>query len=609
VNPYQNFKERVRREVSIDSYISRFVPLRRAGRGLTGLCPFHNEKTPSFSVNPESGYYHCFGCKASGDIFRFVMDYQKVDFLKSLEVLSDYSGIPLLERTHAEEEEDRKKEFLYQISERAKVYFQKNFQTQSGEIALKYLQERGLYEEDIKVFGIGFALPGFANITKDLFRSEAETKLGESLGLVKRADKNKDPYDFFRNRVMFPVIDPKGRTIAFSGRILGASEEAKYINSPNSIIYDKSRSFYNLNLAQDMIRKGREAIVVEGVFDAIGLFRKGVEAVVAPLGTGFTENHARILKNMADKVVLMMDSDAAGAKGAFRAVTFLNKEGIDVRVATVPEGKDPFDYASQHNKSEIREVIENAVSASQFMISQILSGTTASSVPEAKQASVRRLMDFVKTMEKETDKQVYLQEGAKQLGISFSAIFQDFAGSPQKSSPPLSVDIKKTNRPVLPPRRVSSVQVCERKMIAKLIQNQEHFEFSDEILNLEFKDEASSFLWDYLYTKYLQNEPISAAEILSKDDIPGEYLGLVAEQLSIEEIEAESENSKQLFQELLWQHRAFHFDFAMNDITKKMGDSTLSLDQKRELLSELTFLKNERDKIWEYLRKLQPQEV
>ncbi len=607
MNPYQNFKERVRREVSIDSYIGRFVPLRRAGRSLTGLCPFHNEKTPSFSVNPESGYYHCFGCKASGDIFRFVMDYQKVDFLKSLEVLSEYSGIPLLERTHAEEEEDRKKEFLYQISERARVYFQKNFQTQAGEVALKYLEERGLFQEDIKVFGIGYALPGFANIIKDLFRSESEIKLGESLGLVKRQDKNKDPYDFFRNRVMFPVIDPKGRTIAFSGRIIGTSEEAKYINSPNSLIYDKSRSFYNLNLAQDAVRKSREAIVVEGVFDAVGLYRKGVEAVVAPLGTGFTENHARILKNMADKVILMMDSDSAGAKGAFRAVTFLNKEGVDVRVASIPEGKDPFDYSLGHNKLEIREVLESAGSASQFMISQILAGTTSSSVPEAKQASVRRLMDFVKSMEKETDKQVYLQEGAKQLGISFSAIFQDFAGSPQKSSPPPGVDSNKTSRQVLTPRRVSSVQVCERKMIAKLIQNQEHFEFSDEVLNLEFKDEASSFLWDYLYTKYLQNEPISVAEILSKEDIPQEYLGLVVEHFNPEE--DEGSNSKQLFRELLWQHRAFHFEFEMNNITKRMGDSSLTLDQKRDLLSELTFLKNERDKIWEYLRKLQPQEV
>jgi len=607
VNPYQNFKERVRREVSIDSYIGRFVPLKRSGRGLTGLCPFHNEKTPSFSVNPESGFYHCFGCKASGDIFRFVMDYQKVDFVKSLELLSEYSGIPLLERTSAEEEEDRKKEFLYQISERAKSYFQKNFQSTAGELALKYLQERGLYEEDIKVFGIGFALPGFSNIIKDLFRSEAEIKLGETLGLIKRQDVNKDPYDFFRNRVMFPVIDQKGRTIAFSGRILGNFEEAKYINSPNSAIYDKSRSFYNLNLAQDAVRKSREAIVVEGVFDAIGLYRKGVEAVVAPLGTGFTENHARILKNMADKVILMMDADSAGAKGAFRAVTFLNKEGVDVRVASVPEGKDPFDFSIGHNKLEIREVLEAANSASQFMISQILAGTTAGSVPEAKQASIRRLMDFVKTMEKQTDKEVYLKEGAKQLGISFSAIFQDFAGVGQKSSPPLSVDTNRTNRPLRAPLRVSSVQVCERKMIAKLIQNQEHFEFSDEILNLEFQDETSSFLWDYIYTKYLQNEPISVAEILSKDDIPQEYLGQLAEHFNTEE--NVGEDSKQLFRELLWQHRAFHFDFEMNRIAKKMGDSSLSIEEKRELLSELTYLKNERDKIWEYLRKLQPQEV
>ncbi|TGN08168.1 DNA primase [Leptospira ilyithenensis] len=607
MNSYQNFKERVRREVSIDSYINRFVPLRRAGRNLTGLCPFHNEKTPSFSVNAESGFYHCFGCKASGDIFRFVMDYQKVDFIKALEILADYSGIPLQEKTQSEEEEDRKKEALYQISQRAKEYFQKNFATTAGEVALKYLQERGLYEEDIKVFGIGFALPGFANIIKDLFRTESEIKLGESLGLLKRQDKNRDPYDFFRSRVMFPVIDSKGRVVAFSGRIVGQSEEAKYINSPNSLIYDKSRIFYNLNLAQDSIRKHREAVVVEGVFDAIGLFRKGIESVVAPLGTGFTEGHARILKNMSDRVILMMDSDSAGVKGAFRAVNLLSKEGIEVKVASVPEGKDPYDYSLNHNKQEIRSILENSSSASQFMIAQILSGTSSISQPEAKQASIKRLLDFVKSMEKETDKQVYLQEGAKQLGLSFSALFRDFEGTVQKSSPPPGTDNKRASKGPIATKKANSAQLCERKMIAKLIQNQELFSFADDVLQLEFLDEASSFLWDYLYTKFLQNEPISPAEILSKEDIPKEYLGLVAEQFSSEE--ANAGNGDSIFKELLWQHKAHQYDFAMNDITKRMGDSSLSLEEKRDLLTELSFLKNERDKIWEYLRKLQPQEV
>ncbi len=342
MNPYQSFKERVRREISIDSYISRFVPLKRMGRNLVGLCPFHNEKSPSFNVNPTSGFYHCFGCKASGDLFRFVMDYQKVDFLKSLEILSDYSGIPLVERTREDEELDRKKEALYQILSRAMEYFQSNLHTQKGEEALKYLESRGIYSDDIKIFKIGFGLPGFQNLRQELFRNESEVNLAIELGLLKRSDKAKEPYDFFRGRIMFPVIDSRGRVVAFSGRILGPSEEAKYINSPNSLVYDKSRIFYNLNLASDAIRKSREAVVVEGVFDAIGLFRKGLESVVAPLGTGFTEGHVRILKNMADKVYLMMDSDSAGTKGAFRAVNLLNKESVTVKICHIPEGKDPL---------------------------------------------------------------------------------------------------------------------------------------------------------------------------------------------------------------------------------------------------------------------------
>ncbi|MCG6140992.1 DNA primase [Leptospira mtsangambouensis] len=603
MNPYQSFKERVRREVSIDSYINRFVPLRRMGRNLVGICPFHNEKTPSFNVNAEGGFYHCFGCKASGDLFRFVMDYQKVDFLKSLEILSDYSGIPLVERTKEEEESERKKEALYQVSQKALEYFQKNLNTQSGEIALKYLESRGMYSEDLKVFKIGFGLPGFGNLRAELFKTEAEVKLGEQLGLLKRQDQNKDPYDFFRNRIMFPVIDTRARVIAFSGRILGESEEAKYINSPNSLIYDKSRTFYNLNLAQDSIRKTREAVIVEGVFDAIGLFRKGIEFVVAPLGTGFTEGHVRILKNMADKVYLMMDSDKAGTKGAFRAVNLLSKEGVSVKVCHIPEGKDPFDYSLHHNKQEIRDLLESAAPASQFMIREILAGAGPSSLAEEKQAGVKKLFEFLKPMEKETDKQVYLEEGARQLGLSFSSLFQDFRGKPGVTSTPSAVDTKK-ERAVAKPGKPSPILVCERKMIAMLIQNLELFSFADDLLSLEFRDEVSAFLWDYLYTKYLQNENLTAAEILSREEIPSEYLGMIAEHFT-----ADESTTPGLFKGMFLYHADLLDDARMEELVKEMAKPDLTIEEKNNLLSELSLLKSEKNKRSVYLRTIQTLEV
>lgn len=599
MNPYQSFKERVRREISIDSYISRFVPLKRMGRNLVGLCPFHNEKSPSFNVNPTSGFYHCFGCKASGDLFRFVMDYQKVDFLKSLEILSDYSGIPLVERTREDEELDRKKEALYQILSRAMEYFQSNLHTQKGEEALKYLESRGIYSDDIKIFKIGFGLPGFQNLRQELFRNESEVNLAIELGLLKRSDKAKEPYDFFRGRIMFPVIDSRSRVVAFSGRILGPSEEAKYINSPNSLVYDKSRIFYNLNLASDAIRKSREAVVVEGVFDAIGLFRKGLESVVAPLGTGFTEGHVRILKNMADKVYLMMDSDSAGTKGAFRAVNLLNKEGVTVKICHIPEGKDPFDYSLSHNKMEIRKLLDDSTSASQFMIREVLSGAGVRSLPEEKQAGVKRLFEFVRPMEKETDKQVYLEEGARQLGLSFSSLFQDFTGKSKVSTAESNSDTKKVDRKV--PTKPNAVVLCERKMIARLIENQENFSFSDELLQLEFVDDVSAFFWDYLYTKYLQNEPMSLAEILSKEDIPKEYLGAIAEHFT--------EEGGSLFKEILLRHADLVCDLRMTELIREMSNPSLSLEEKTNLLSELSLLKHEKNKRSLYLRTIQTQEV
>ncbi len=598
MNAYQIFKERVRREVPIDSYVSRFVPLKRAGKSLIGLCPFHGEKTPSFHVNPSSGFFYCFGCKASGDIFRFVMDYQKVDFPKALEVLSEYSGIPIQERSGAWEEEERKKEQLLQCSQRANEYFVQNLLSPQGKEALEYLHSRGLSEEDIKIHSIGYALPGFNNLTRAILRNDQEIRAAESLGLLKRQEKSKEPYDFFRNRIMFPVRDAKGRAIAFSGRILGNSEEAKYINSPGSLLYDKGKTFYNLHLASDSIRKTREAIVVEGVFDAIGLYRKGLESVVAPLGTGFTEGHARILKNLCDTVFLMMDSDSAGSKGAFRAANSLRKEQVEVKIAKIPEGKDPFDYSQKHNKSDIRLLLDSAKPASQFMIGEVLEGASPASPPEKKQKGIQKLLDFIKSLEKETDKQVYLQEGAKQLGISYSAIFQDFIGATGKSLTPSVVDtssrsIKKSNA------KLDPAALCERKLMAKLVFHPELFSYAEDLGRFEFLDETSAFFWDYLYTKFLQNETIHPAEILSDENLPREYAEGIGEFLQLEDIENVS--PEQAFKDLILQHEVNVYDTKMKQIETKMKES-VTPEELPVLLSDLVLYKAERDKRWEFLR-------
>ena len=494
MNPYQSFKERVRREVSIDSYINRFVPLRRMGRNLVGICPFHNEKTPSFNVNSEGGFYHCFGCKASGDLFRFVMDYQKVDFLKSLEILSDYSGIPLVERTKEEEESDRKKEALYQISQKALEYFQRNLNTSAGEVALKYLESRGMYSEDLKVFKIGFGLPGFGNLRQDLFKTEAEVKLGEQLGLLKRQDQNRDPYDFFRSRIMFPVIDTKARVIAFSGRILGESEEAKYINSPQTILYDKSRILYGFDKAKAEIRKKDTCVLVEGQMDVLMSHQAGVLNVAAISGIGLTVYHLDLIGRLADNLIVSFDSDEAGLVAAGRGIDLALGKGFEVKVVVLPFGKDPADVASK-DYSAWKKAVEESRHIIDFYL-QTLS-EKIKEPRELKNKVEKIILPYVSLIESEIGKSHWIKEISKRLDIREESIWEqmkkiklkEFSASETSDAGHFDVGNLKPRRLLLEERILS---IAFWKNDVNIIPADKHFLFSPKQLDLLKKPETSN---------------------------------------------------------------------------------------------------------------------
>ncbi|EMY27448.1 CHC2 zinc finger domain protein, partial [Leptospira interrogans serovar Australis str. 200703203] len=225
----KDFIDRIHREVPIESYISRFIPLKKRGKNFIGLCPFHQEKSPSFNVSAEKQFYYCFGCKASGDLIRFVMSYERVDFSRSLEILSEYSGIPLEEKSSKNSEFS---DFLYKINLKVSEYYQHLLHTPTGKNALDYLKSREIEDSEIRLFGLGYAPEGFDTLAKEVLKTKEEISGAIQLGLLREKEAgNGRPYDFFRDRIMFPVLDLSGRTVAFSGRILGPGKEAKYINS------------------------------------------------------------------------------------------------------------------------------------------------------------------------------------------------------------------------------------------------------------------------------------------------------------------------------------------------------------------------------------------
>lgn len=589
----KDFIDRIHREVPIESYISRFVPLKKRGKNFIGLCPFHQEKSPSFNVSAEKQFYYCFGCKASGDLIRFVMDYERVDFSRGLEILSEYSGIPLEEKNSKLSEVS---DFLYKINQKVSEYFQHLLHTPVGKNALDYLKSREIEESEIRLFGLGYAPEGFDTLAKEVLKTKDEIAGAIQLGLLREKEAgNGRPYDFFRDRIMFPVLDLSGRVIGFSGRILGPGKEAKYINSQASVVFDKSRTFYNFFRAREGVRKTGEAMLVEGYLDVIGLTRRDFENVIASMGTAITENHIRTLKKFAERVVLVLDGDLAGRKGALHAAEICLKEGMECSIVLLPEGKDPFDLAKSLNRQELNELLSQRIQGSEFVVEELLDRADSRALPEKKRRALQNLYSFIQTLNRETDKQFFLGLGANKLGISMDAVLRDFKGGPNAKNGPSNAD---TSSNVKEAKILTGPALdCERKIISMLVKHTGLFSYSEEISSMEFMDTASSFLWDYLYTIYTGVGEISPVEILASD-IPEDLKQALAPYLLEEDSEKiEPGELQKVFRILLLQQKKFRIEERIRE-----------LDQKRErfftpeIFTELSFYRKEKEKILEHIR-------
>ncbi|MGJ4747326.1 DNA primase [Leptospira sp. SA-E8] len=585
----REFIDRIRREVPIESYISRFVPLQKRGRNMVGLCPFHQEKSPSFNVSVDKQFYHCFGCKASGDLFQFVMSYERVDFQRAKEILSEYSGIPIQEKA---KEEVERTEALYKVNKKALLFFQENLRGPQGLAARDYLNSRGLGEEIQKSFQLGYAPGGFNHLAGKVFNTKEEIKAALEVGLIRESEKGKDPYDFFRDRIMFPVFDLSGRVIAFSGRILGPGKESKYVNSPSSSIFDKGRTFYHLHQAKESIQKSRTSILVEGYLDVIGLVDKGLENTVACMGTAVTENHIRTMKKFSDKFLLVLDGDSAGRKGALHAAELCLKEGLDCFVILLPEGKDPFDLSKELNRQELHKLLENQIPASSFVVEELLDKADSRALPEKKRRALDNLYQFLKGFNRDSDKEFFLGLGARRLGISMDAVLRDYKGGGAKFASPGSDNNKDKSA-----KRVSGpnpAEKCEREIIALLVKANHLFRFSEELSGLEFLDSKSAFLWDFIYTRYASEEEVSPASVISSE-IPNEFKESIAPFL-ISEADMSPEDSIKVFKGLLNQQKLFVIDKKMEEL-----DSGSPLDDP-EHFTKLAYYKTEKAKLLEFIR-------
>lgn len=408
--------EEIREKNDIVDVISGYVKLQRKGSSYFGLCPFHNEKSPSFSVSPGKQMYYCFGCGAGGNVFTFIMEYENYSFPEALKFLAERVGVTLPEQEYSAEmkkQQDLKGRIL-ELNKTAAKYFYYQLRTENGAQAMEYLKGRQLSDETIKGFGLGYA----NKYSDDLYRYMKKQGISDELlresGLM-NVDERHGMYDKFWNRVIFPIMDVNGRVIGFGGRVMGDGKP-KYLNSPETKVFDKSRNLYGLNIARTSRKKN--LLVCEGYMDVISMHQAGFKNAVASLGTALTTQHASLLKRYTDEVILTYDSDGAGTKAALRAIPILKAAGIAARVLHMDPYKDPDEFIKAEGADAFQERIDKAENSFMFEIS-VLEKEYDMKDPESKTAFFNETAKKLATFEVELERENYIEATAAKYHIGF----------------------------------------------------------------------------------------------------------------------------------------------------------------------------------------------
>jgi DNA primase len=368
-----DFAQELKSRVDIVTVIGERVRLKKAGaNNYQGLCPFHTEKTPSFSVSATKQFYYCFGCQAKGDVLKFVMEIEGVTFAEALKELAERHGIPMPKRAQYADDESRLREAVFQMHEIAAESFRANLGGGAGDVARAYLSRRGVKTETIEQFGLGYSDKSGRALLRLLEQRNFAVAQIEQSGLVRKREDGTF-YDYFRGRLMFPIQNEMGKIIGFGGRGLTDEDVPKYLNSPETPIYKKSHVLYNLHRAKEAIRKEDRVTLVEGYMDAIGVAAAGFRGVVASCGTALTSDQVRALKRHSDKIVVNFDPDAAGAKAAERSIQLLLEEGLQVRIAELDGGLDPDEYCKERGADAYQARIDGAKGYFHWLVDRVRS--------------------------------------------------------------------------------------------------------------------------------------------------------------------------------------------------------------------------------------------
>ena len=468
-------REQIRAASDIVDIIGSYVPLKKNGANFTALCPFHKEKSPSFNVNPHKQIFHCFGCHKGGDVFTFVKDYENIGFMDAVRRLAERAKIPLeFENTPGAQESRHLKDQLLDVHEQLTTRWQNCLANEAaGQLARDYLTKRGVSGDAIKLFRIG-AAPELWDDTVNWAKSKNfPLETVEQAGLIIKKEETGRHYDRFRGRLMFPICDEQGRVVGFSGRVLSGDEKtAKYVNSPETPIFTKSKIFFGLDKSKRAILDAGFAIICEGQLDLIACFTNGVHNIVAPQGTAFTESHARIIKRYANEVVLCFDSDNAGQNAIVRSLDHLLASGLAVRVAVVPAPHDPDSFIKANGGRAFNELIQNAEGFFDYYLNR-LCATNEINSDKGRLVILKSMAEAVHKTGNSVLVDTYAQKTALRLGVPPESVRAEFKKNPTSHAAPRESeeDSFETAEPVAEAAPPSSLEFH----LLKLLLSQDEF--------------------------------------------------------------------------------------------------------------------------------------
>lgn len=572
----------VRQSNDIVDVISQYVHLKRSGRNFFGLCPFHNEKSPSFSVSPDKQIFHCFGCGVGGNVITFVSKIEGLNFVETVQMLAERANIqlPTLEN-NGDMQKEILKDKVYKINEFAAEYYHQNLYKPQAKIAQEYVKKRQLSNETLKSFKIGFS-GKFDELFKELRKQGFEEKEILESGLVNKNDRGQY-IDRYRNRLMFPICDVRGRVIAFGGRVLDDSKP-KYINSPENIVYSKGRHLFGLNVA----KKGdtKRLLIVEGYMDVISLHQRGITNVVAPLGTALTEQQGWLLRKNAEQIILSFDSDEAGLQAKLRALEILQNMGCDLRVLQMDGAKDPDEYILKYGNARFQALVDKALSVIEFKV-KILQKDLNLENTNDKIKFLNEIAKLISKVDNTIEREIYIEKIAQEYDISKEAIYAEVNKLTYKNYK--SEKILEKSKPIITHKKP------ERKEISPTVKKRENtiisilltgdlsiFEIIKQNIKPEnFLDEINANIAKKLYEELEKgNSNINGIIDELEQEEQNQITMIMADDYEITDLEKAIDDLIQIYQKERLNNRKFQI--------LELLETTTDEIQKKELEKELS---------------------